>query len=325
VSRRNDSTQEMVRNIASCNHCTIPVLERSHQHDTDGRGAKTPPFPALRVLPLTVNSKTSSALPSAATAPVVTLNGVAKRFANGTLALDQLDLAIRNGEFVSLLGPSGCGKSTALRLVAGLTEPTRGSVSWSGTRRKAQRRDKPDVGFVFQEPTLMPWATVIRNVILPLELQGVEHRLAAQRAAAALQRVGLASFRDSYPRELSGGMKMRVSIARALVTDPPLLLMDEPFAALDEITRFKLNDDLLELWRTVGHTVIFVTHSVFESVYLSSRIVIMTPRPGQVFTELVVDAPYPRDDSFRTSAEYARHCRIASQALSRAMEGGSRE
>jgi NitT/TauT family transport system ATP-binding protein len=274
----------------------------------------------------------------AATAPVVTLQGVAKRFANGTLALDQLDLAVCNGEFVSLLGPSGCGKSTALRLVAGLTEPTRGSISWSGSpspavprsrwreawgKRGRGGRNRPEVGFVFQEPTLMPWATVVRNVMLPLELDGVERRLAMQRATEALERVGLSSFRRSYPRELSGGMRMRVSIARALVTDPPLLLMDEPFAALDEITRFKLNNDLLELWRTVGHTVIFVTHSVFESVYLSSRIIVMTPRPGRVFAELAVDAPYPRDESFRTSAEYARHCRIASQALSRAMAGGS--
>jgi NitT/TauT family transport system ATP-binding protein len=260
---------------------------------------------------------------TAATAPVVALHGVVKRFANGTLALDQLNLAIRNGEFVSLLGPSGCGKSTALRLIAGLAEPTGGSISWGCTQRNGRRRNKPEVGFVFQEPTLMPWTTVLRNVMLPLELEGVERRLATKRAIQALERVGLASFCDSYPRELSGGMKMRVSIARALVTDPPLLLMDEPFAALDEITRFKLNNDLLELWREVGHTVIFVTHSVFESVYLSNRIIVMTPRPGRVFTELAVDAPYPRDESFRTSAEYARHCRIASQALSRAMASAS--
>src|SRR6267142_2841106 len=154
-------------------------------------------------------------------------------------------------------------------------------------------KDEAEIGFVFQEPTLMPWATVVRNVMLPLELEGVERRLATKRAVQALERVGLASFCDSYPRELSGGMKMRVSIARALVTDPPLLLMDEPFAALDEITRFKLNNDLLELWREVGDTVIFVTHSVFESVYLSNRIIVMTPRPGRVFADLAIDAPYP--------------------------------
>ncbi|HSV25514.1 MAG TPA: ABC transporter ATP-binding protein [Xanthobacteraceae bacterium] len=260
--------------------------------------------------------------PSGLGVPVVTLQGVAKRFPNGTLALDQFALAIQNGEFVSLLGPSGCGKSTALRLIAGLGQPTRGDISWNGARRVGGRRNGPDVGFVFQEPTLMPWTTVFRNVMLPLELEGVEHGVATQRVAQALERVGLTAFRDAYPRELSGGMKMRVSIARALVTDPPLLLMDEPFAALDEITRFKLNNDLLKLWQAAGHTVIFVTHSVFESVYLSNRIVVMTPRPGRVFTELTVDAPYPRDESFRTSAEYARHCRIASQALSRAMEGG---
>lgn len=277
----------------------------------------------------------STTAPTARAAPVVALNGVVKRFAGGTLALDRLDLAIRAGEFVSLLGPSGCGKSTALRLIAGLGEPTSGTISWSGARPKnpsehpsrpqarGHRRDRLDIGFVFQEPTLMPWATVLRNVTLPLELDGVDRRQAAERATRALERVGLASFRGSYPRELSGGMRMRVSIARALVTDPPLLLMDEPFAALDEITRFRLNNDLLELWRAVGHTVVFVTHSVFESVYLSSRIIVMTPRPGRVFTELAVDAPYPRDESFRTSAEYAGLCRVTSQALSRAMEGAS--
>ncbi len=260
-------------------------------------------------------------------APLVTLDGVVKRFASGTLALDGLELTIRAGEFVSLLGPSGCGKSTALRLIAGLGEPSAGRISWGGAAPgdpvsgSARRRDRPGIGFVFQEPTLMPWTTVLRNVMLPLELGGEDSREAAARAAAALERVGLGAFRSSYPRELSGGMRMRVSIARALVTDPPLLLMDEPFAALDEITRFRLNNDLLELWRAVRNTVVFVTHSVFESVYLSSRIVVMTPRPGRVYADLAVDAPYPRNESFRTSAEYAGLCRVASQALSRAMDG----
>jgi NitT/TauT family transport system ATP-binding protein len=188
------------------------------------------------------------------------------------------------------------------------------------TRKSSNRRKRPGIGFVFQEPTLMPWATVLRNVMLPLDLDGEGSRAARERAARALERVGLSSFRDSYPRELSGGMRMRVSIARALVTDPPLLLMDEPFAALDEITRFRLNKDLLDLWRAVGNTVVFVTHSVFESVYLSSRIIVMTPRPGRVFADLAIGAPYPRDESFRTSAEYAGLCRIVSETLSRAME-----
>jgi NitT/TauT family transport system ATP-binding protein len=276
-------------------------------------------------------------------APVVTLDSVVKRFASGTLALDRLDLTIRAGEFVSLLGPSGCGKSTALRLIAGLGTPSGGSISWAGvqterpgvegsaakgpaaqgSRAKGRRRNRPDIGFVFQEPTMMPWATVLHNVMLPLDLEGVGRRHAAERAAGALARVGLAAFRDAYPRELSGGMRMRVSIARALVTDPPLLLMDEPFAALDEITRFKLNNDLLDLWRAVGNTVVFVTHSVFESVYLSNRIIVMTPRPGRVYADLAIDAPYPRDESFRTSAEYAGLCRVTSQALSRAMDGAA--
>jgi NitT/TauT family transport system ATP-binding protein len=261
--------------------------------------------------------------PVPANEPVVTLAGVAKRFANGTLALEALDLAIHCGEFVSLLGPSGCGKSTVLRLIAGLVAPSAGAISWSGTRHAGRAgrdgRGGHGVGFVFQEPTLMPWATALRNVTLPLELLGLDRAAAAKRAAAALESVGLAAFRDAYPRELSGGMRMRVSIARALVTDPPLLLMDEPFAALDEIARFKLNDELLALWHAGGHTVVFVTHSVFESVYLSSRIVVMSARPGRVAAEIAIDAPYPRDENFRTSAEYAGFCRIVSQALSRAI------
>ena len=246
---------------------------------------------------------------------------MAKTFASGTQALDGLDLEVRPGEFVSLLGPSGCGKSTALRLIAGLSEPSRGDIIWADapTGPAGASSRTRDIGFVFQEPTLMPWATVERNVALPLRLRGTSTEDGAPRVADALGQVGLASFSTAYPRELSGGMKMRASIARALVTDANLLLMDEPFAALDEITRFKLNNDLLEVWQALRKTVVFVTHSVFESVYLSSRIVVMTPRPGRVFAELAVDAPFPRDEGFRTSPEYARWCRTVSQALAEAM------
>jgi NitT/TauT family transport system ATP-binding protein len=250
--------------------------------------------------------------PNSATS-VVALRGVGRAFANGVVALERLDLDVRPGEFVSLLGPSGCGKSTALRIIAGLSEPTSGTVEWPEAEAAAPR----SIGFVFQEPTLMPWATVAANVRLPLKLAGLEPN-AQLRVDAALARVGLSTFAQSYPRELSGGMKMRTSIARALVTEPNLLLMDEPFAALDEITRFRLNNDLLGLWQALGKTVVFVTHSVFESVYLSQRIVVMTRRPGRVFSELSIDAPHPRDERFRTSADYAGYCRRVSEALARA-------
>jgi NitT/TauT family transport system ATP-binding protein len=246
--------------------------------------------------------------------PVVSLRGVGKTFGSGTVALEGLNLDVRAGEFLSLLGPSGCGKSTALRIIAGLSEATRGSVTWSGGGAA-----KRGIGFVFQEPTLMPWATVFSNVYLPLKLAGVDHTAATPRIEETLACVGLSEFKSAYPRELSGGMKMRVSIARALVTAPRVLLMDEPFAALDEITRFKLNDDLVALWRTLGMTVVFVTHSVFESVYLSQRVVVMTRRPGRVFSELSIDAQN-RDAGFRTSAEYAGFCRQASDSLAKAIE-----
>ena len=252
--------------------------------------------------------------------PLVALRGVGKTFPNGVRALSGFDFAVRPGEFVALLGPSGCGKSTALRIVAGLSEPTEGAVEWPQATTPAQRENR--LGFVFQEPTLMPWASVFNNVALPLQLKSAAADKVACRVAAALERVGLRSFSHAYPRELSGGMRMRVSIARALVTEPELLLMDEPFAALDEITRFKLNDDLLQMWQTLRTTVIFVTHSVFESVYLSSRVVVMASRPGRVFAELAVDAPYPRDRDFRTSPAYAAFCRRASEALSGAMAAG---
>ncbi len=245
--------------------------------------------------------------------PIVALHKVGKNFANGVRALDGLDLAVREGEFVSLLGPSGCGKSTALRIVAGLSAPSVGTVEWLD-KAAADR-----IGFVFQDPTLMPWADVAGNVQLPLKLAQVDELAARAAVARALERVGLVDFARSYPRELSGGMRMRASIARALVTEPQLLLMDEPFAALDEITRFKLNNDLLAVWQELRRTVIFVTHSVFESVYLSQRILVMTPRPGRLFCEVAINAPYPRDERFRTSAEYAAYCRTVSEALEKAM------
>jgi NitT/TauT family transport system ATP-binding protein len=258
----------------------------------------------------------------ASAAPILTLRRVGKTFPNSVIALDELDLEVRAGEFLSLLGPSGCGKSTALRLIASLAEPSRGEVVWASQASEPRKKRSHPIGFVFQEPTLMPWATVFGNVFLPLRLAGRAAGTAAPRIANVLDRVGLADFAETYPRELSGGMRMRVSLARAIVTDPELLLMDEPFAALDEITRFRLNNDLLSLWQSLGKTVVFVTHSVFESVYLSNRIVVMTPRPGRVFAEIAIDAPYPRDESFRTSAEYAGYCRKTSQALAAAMAAG---
>jgi NitT/TauT family transport system ATP-binding protein len=249
---------------------------------------------------------------------LLSLRGVGKTFPNGTLALAGLDFVVRAGEFLSLLGPSGCGKSTALRIIAGLTAPSQGRIEWPSAANHADKKSR--IGFVFQEPTLMPWASVFNNVALPLVLKGAAAGISA-RVGPALDRVGLGKFAEAFPRELSGGMRMRVSIARALVTQPQLLLMDEPFAALDEITRFKLNNDLLQVWQATSTTVIFVTHSVFESAYLSSRILVMTPRPGRIFAELAIDAPYPRDQNFRTSAEYAAFCRRASAALAQAMAG----
>jgi NitT/TauT family transport system ATP-binding protein len=253
----------------------------------------------------------SNASPGAGVA--VSLRGVTKTYDSGVVALGPIDLDVRKSEFVSLLGPSGCGKSTALRLIAGLSEPT------SGTVRVANRGQAGHcIGFVFQEPTLMPWTSVRENVRLPLKLAHLPREQGDARAGEALAQVGLADFADAYPRELSGGMKMRVSLARALVTDPDILLMDEPFAALDEITRFRLNNDLLALWRNLRKTVVFVTHSVFESVYLSQRVIVMTPRPGRISAEFRIGAAEPRSEEFRTSVEYAAHCREVSIALGRA-------
>jgi NitT/TauT family transport system ATP-binding protein len=251
--------------------------------------------------------------------PLVSIRNVSKQFSNGTLAIRGVDLDIATGEFMSLLGPSGCGKSTLLRIIAGLGAPSAGTVEWPTSTHDVHGSAERQLGFVFQDATLMPWANVMRNVMLPLTLAHVAKSEARDRSAEMIELVGLKGFENAYPRELSGGMRMRVSIARALVTRPRILLMDEPFAALDEITRHRLNDDLLGLWLAQRFTVVFVTHSVFESVYLSQRIVVMAARPGRVMADFMVEAPYPRDSLFRTSPEYGRLCRIASEALSRAI------
>jgi NitT/TauT family transport system ATP-binding protein len=236
---------------------------------------------------------------------MIALEGIAKRFANGTQALRDLSLTVADGEFVSLLGPSGCGKSTALRIAAGLLAPDAGRVHHAGG----------EIGFVFQEPTLMPWADALTNARLPLDLKKLARSEANDRAAAALARVGLAGFERAFPRELSGGMKMRVSIARALVAQPRLLLLDEPFAALDEITRNGLGDDLLKLWREDGLSILFVTHSAAESSYLASRVLVMTPRPGRIAADLAL--PTGRDTRLAPVTIEAQ--RIISTALNSAM------
>jgi NitT/TauT family transport system ATP-binding protein len=240
---------------------------------------------------------------------MVQLSGVSKTFDNGVKALDSFELTVDGGDVVTLIGPSGCGKSTALRLIAGLDEPTSGEVRWP--------KGRPEIGYVFQEPTLMPWASAFNNVWLPLRLRGVSREEARERVEEVLELVGLTEFSEAKPHQLSGGMKMRVSIARALVTQPTLLLMDEPFAALDEITRFRFNDELLALKQRLWLTIVFVTHSIFESVYLSSRVVVMTPRPGRMAQETVIPEPLPRHEGFRTSVAYAGHAQTISSGLRR--------
>jgi NitT/TauT family transport system ATP-binding protein len=238
----------------------------------------------------------------------VRLQAVSRRFARGVLALDGVDLAVGAGEFVALLGPSGCGKTTVLRLLAGLDAADAGAVAVGG--------DAPPVlSYVFQDPTLMPWASVFDNVWLPLRIAGVARGAAQERIAPVLRAVGLEEFTHALPHELSGGMKMRASIARALVTQPDVLLLDEPFAALDEITRQRLNADLLALWARSRFTCVFVTHSVFEAVFLAQRVVVMSARPGRVIADLAVDAPAPRTGAWRAEARYLERCREASAAL----------
>ena len=244
--------------------------------------------------------------------------GVAKTYPNGTHALAPIDLSVRAGEFVTLLGPSGCGKSTLLNLLAGLIAPSQGTLRWWGTPTPDFGAEHRGVAFVFQAPTLMPWTDVANNVRLPLDLAGVPRERAVPMTTAALDQVGLSGFARHYPRELSGGMQMRVSIARALATQPDLLLLDEPFGALDEFNRQRLDDELLSLWSSRRMTVVFVTHSIAEAVYLSTRVVVMAARPGRILAEELIDADYPRAPGFRISTQFAQYAQRLTEHVMRA-------
>ena len=250
---------------------------------------------------------------------VIQIAAADKIFDNGVRALEPISLVVSEGELTTLIGPSGCGKSTLLKLISGLVSPSTGSVRlWPDAQSKDEKRRRVD--FVFQSPTLLAWNNIEKNVRLPLDLRGVDRIEASERAGRALALVGLQDFRHAYPRQLSGGMQMRASIARALVTEPSLLLMDEPFGALDEITRGRLDDELTALWRKQALTILFVTHSVYEAVFLSTRVLVMTTRPGRIFAEVAIEEPHPRGEAFRTSESFARHCARLSGLLAAAAE-----
>lgn len=235
------------------------------------------------------------------TVPEVEFEGVTKRYGSGPAILQAMSLTILKGEFVSIIGPSGCGKSTVLKVISGLTMPSAGTVRVDGM---TPRNARETVSYIFQDATLLPWRTVRRNVALALELEGASSDRREEKTGSLLDLVGLRAVADAYPRELSGGMKMRVSIARALATNPRLLLMDEPFAALDEMSRDRLNEEILRLRAEQKWTAVFVTHSVAEAVFLSTRIVVLAPNPGRIFAALPVDFPQPRTADLRTTPEY---------------------
>jgi NitT/TauT family transport system ATP-binding protein len=263
--------------------------------------------------------------PETASAAIIALDAVDKVFANGMRGLDPIDLRVMPGEFISLIGPSGCGKSTLLKLIANLIQPSSGRIRWWGGDFTHVGSAGRQLAFVFQDPTLMPWARVAANVRLPLELAGTPPDEIAPRVDAALAHVGLTKFARHFPRQLSGGMRMRTSIARALVTNPDVLLMDEPFGALDEFTRNKLDDDLVRLSVERHLTTVFVTHSLYEAVFLSTRVVVMAAQPGRVFHEFVVDEPPARSEEFRTSDRFAQQCRALSQILTAAAHASGNE
>ena len=247
-----------------------------------------------------------AAMSGQAGASVVSISGVSKVFgtADGqTKALEDIDLSIAPGEFVSLIGPSGCGKSTLLRLIGDLTAPTSGAITVNGKPAHRARTDR-DYGIVFQAPVLFDWRTVQANVALPLEVKGVGRGERDERVRAMLELVELTDFARHHPYQLSGGMQQRVSIARALALEPSILLMDEPFGALDEMTRERMNSEVQRIWQRTGTTIVFVTHSIPEAVFLSSRVAVMSPRPGRIVRVIDIDLPRPRTDDTRESTRY---------------------
>ena len=256
---------------------------------------------------------------------LIAIDRVGKMYGNGTVALEDITFDVRDGEFVSLVGPSGCGKSTLLRMVAGLGPITSGEILVEGLPPTKARQEKGDTAFVFQDANLMPWRNVLGNVELPMELRGEAKSTRREAATAALETVGLGDALKAYPRELSGGMRMRVSLARALAAKPRLLLMDEPFGALDEITRQRLNGELLRLCALANWTVVFVTHNVFEAVYLSTRILVMSARPGRIIAEVPVPLPHPRVPEIRTDPEFTRIVRETVTLLGSAAESGEED
>ena len=251
----------------------------------------------------------------------VRIEGVRRQFDNGVVALDGIDLDVASGEFLAILGPSGCGKSTLLRLIAGLDKPQGGNVfTMEASHGKADRHGlgtRADIAYVFQDAHLLPWRNVLANVALPLELMGIERKVREESAQTAIEQVGLGDAADRYPNQLSGGMRMRASLARAMVTEPRLLLMDEPFAALDEITRQRLDDQLRALWAVLNMTVIFVTHSTIEAAFLAQRAIVLSSRPAQIVEDYILNLPAERTGSIRSSPAFARETRVLYQALER--------
>jgi NitT/TauT family transport system ATP-binding protein len=239
--------------------------------------------------------------------PIIEVDKLGKSFGAGRTpvrALADVSFAVEEGQFVTLVGPSGCGKSTLLQIIAGLVGPTTGEVRIEGERISAPMPDK--IGMVFQDPTLLPWKTALANVEFPLDLRGVDRAVRRERCTKLLTLVGLGEFAQHYPHELSGGMRQRVAIARGLAQDPRLILMDEPFAALDEQSRTRMGQDLLDIWSKTGKTIFFITHSLAEAIYLSDVVLVMSPRPGRILDTIAIDFPRPRDVDIIGSEAFGR-------------------